>query len=254
MTQQSENLGRTKERIRWVLLIVSCFVLSSSVLFIVTERMFLPNAWYPYQFDSLSEALRLKPTSFQTGNQPYIYSRNWEVSETSNVELKFSARVSQRVKADLWGTSTPSLLAAWVADSSGGYTHVATPTGTDPYIFRSVKTDSSVAGQRFQVEVQMRSQKAIPAVGCRGIWLQENGGKYLSQCFPVALNKDWRTFRFEWVAPKEATSASLRTVINDFDGLEYDVKNLVLKVWSRKFLADPRAARTHGRSDVVRLA
>ena len=216
------------QRLRWLILTVALFVLVCSVGFIILERVFLPSAWYPYQSDSLLEAMSGKPVTRKVGEALKIYSRFWKLPRASKARLNFSARVFSKNQRDIWGRSVLSMTTSWVSDPAGSFTRVKSGLGSDSYLYRSVNTSLPIAGQQFRIEIQMRSRQNIPASGCRGVWLQENGGKYASQCFPTALTPNWKTFRFEWVAPRDATTSSIRVVLNDFDGLEYDVRDLLL--------------------------
>jgi O-Antigen ligase len=228
MGQRFEISEEAVKRVRWVLLGFALFVLGSSGLYILLERIFLPYAWYPYSTNSLLGIMQQESATFKSGNVEQIRSRRWEIGSSTSVSLKFSAKASQSKLEDLWGISTPTLIPIWFEDATGGFTRVQTPLGADPYLFRSVRTLTPIASQKFQVEVKMRSREFVKAQNCRGIWLQENGGSYLSKCFPLTLTPSWQKFRFDWTAPAEARSTSIRVVINDFDGLEYDVRDLVL--------------------------
>jgi hypothetical protein len=205
------------------------FFLLFSVSFIVLERFYLPFAWYPYHAGSLLEATGLKPTVLSSDKKVNIFSRSWFFSRSSSAKLTFRAKVKSLKERDLWGASDPAFQINWVADSEGGYTRVLSPKSFDPYLYRSVTTESPIAGQHFRVSIQMRSRANIPALGCRGVWLQENGGSYASRCVPVALTNNWQTFSFDWIPPRQAISRSVRVVINDFDGFEFDLRNLVIE-------------------------
>jgi O-Antigen ligase len=51
-----------------------------------------------------------------------------------------------------------------------------------------------------------------------------------SGCLPVALNDQWQGFTYSWTAPQVKDSPSkLRVVLNDFDGLEFDVRGFQLQ-------------------------
>ena len=221
--------NRNQSKILRNLSFLALFFLFFSVFFIVLERLFLPLAWYPYQTQSLLEATKLKPVILTSSKTQGIYSRSWFFPKPSSAKLVFKAKVNTLKERDIWGASDSAFQINWIADSNRGYTRVLNPKGVDPYLYRSVATKLPLAGQHFRVKIQMRSRTNIPVVGCRGVWLQENGGSYASKCFPVALTKDWQTFCFDWIPPSQAISKSLRIVLNDFDGLELDVRNLVLE-------------------------
>jgi hypothetical protein len=230
MKQQFEFLEKADERVRWSVIILALAILSASAVYVILERIFLPYAWSPYGANSLLEVVQQKPVTFESGNTSKIYLRRWKMSSETRTTLRFSAKARRKDDRDLWGVSipSPSFTPVWFNDSQGGFTRVQTPLGDDPYLFRSSRTSSPIALQQFRVELEMRSREIIPAQNCRGVWLQENGGSYASKCFPIELTPRWKKFLFDWTAPIEAHSSSIRVVLNDFDGLEYDVRNLVL--------------------------
>jgi hypothetical protein len=70
----------------------------------------------------------------------------------------------------------------------------------------------------------------IPATGCRGVWLQEDGGEYAAKCQAVALDSAWKPVHLQWVPPQSSQSPNrIRVVLNDFDGLRYDVRRVRLE-------------------------
>lgn len=212
--------------LRWGFLLLAFGVLFLSVVFIVFEIMFLPQTWYPYQSGSLFQALQLEPTKLLGTSKIGIFSRNWDIAAPTTARLSFRAKVHDKHAQDIWGFSMPSLKTTWIDSSQGGFLRVQVPVGGDPYLYRSVATPIPISSQSFRVVVQMRARVSITRQGCRGIWLQENGGTYAAQCFPVALSPQWETFSFVWRPPGTTISKSIRVVINDFDGLEFDIRGL----------------------------
>jgi hypothetical protein len=225
----SSGLTKHTSILRWVLLVLGLSILLLSVVFIVLEILFLPQTWYPYQSGTLFQALQLEPTKLLGTPNIGIFSRAWDISIPTTVQLSFRAKIQNNNLQEIWGFSMPSLKTIWSDSSQGGFLRVQVPVGDDPYLYRSVATLTPISGQRFRVTVQMRARVPITRQGCRGIWLQENGGTYAAQCFPVALSSQWETFSFEWQPPKNAISRSIRAVINDFDGLEFDIRNLKIE-------------------------
>jgi hypothetical protein len=220
------TLTRGTSILRWGLLLLALSILLLSVVFIVLEVILLPQTWYPYQSGSLFQALQLEPAKLLGSSKIGIFARAWDISTPTTVQLNFRAKIQNKNPQDVWGFSMQSFISTWADSPEGGYLRVQVPVGDDPYLYRSVATPTPISEQRFRVTVQMRARVPIARQGCRGIWLQENGGTYAAQCFPVALNLQWKTFSFKWQPPKNATSRSIRAVINDFNGLEFDVRNL----------------------------
>jgi hypothetical protein len=218
--------SRGKLIFQWISLTLALIGLLSSVIFIFLELFFLPEAWYPYHTSSLLEALKLEPIKLIGTPITGIFSRDWQITKPTTLKLNFRARIDTEISKDIWGFSMDSFKSDWIQDTSGSFLRIQVPTGIDPYLYRSVLTPSPISGKRFRVSLQMRARVPIALQGCRGVWLQENGGSYASQCFPVALNKQWESFNFEWQAPLNALSKSVRVVINDFDGLEFDIRDL----------------------------
>jgi O-Antigen ligase len=224
------KLTRRTSILRWGLLLLAFGVLLLSVIFIVLEIMFLPQTWYPYQSGSLFQAVQLEPTKLFGTSNIGIFSRNWDVATSTSAKLSFRAKVQDKNAQDTWGFSMPSITTNWTDSPQGGFLRVQVPVGGDPYLYRSVATPLSISEQRFRVTAQMRARVPIARQGCRGIWLQENGGTYAAQCFPVALSPQWQTYSFEWQPPATAISRSIRVVINDFDGLEFDIRGLKIEL------------------------
>jgi hypothetical protein len=242
MYELKKTSDNFKNILRVSLLCLAFAFLFLSVLFMVLEHFFLPSSWYPYEVDSLSKVLKIKPIIIKSSENSPIYSRNWFFPEPVLSKFHFDARVKMIEQRDIWGASDAAFQLNWI--TSDRYTRVFTPRGADPFLYRSVSTKSPISGHEFRVSIKMRSRRNIPISGCRGVWLQENGGTYPFACFPIALTPNWQTFRFEWKAPKEALSKSIRVVLNDFDDLEFDVRDLVLEqkvsdVWETLLPLEP---------------
>jgi O-Antigen ligase len=110
------------------------------------------------------------------------------------------------------------------------FTRVSTPHGADPFLSLPIETGLPIMGRTFRVSLELRANKPIPVLGCRGLWLQEFGRGFASACLPVAVNANWQRFTLMWTAPRVVGSPSaLRVVLNDFDGLEYDLRGLRLE-------------------------
>jgi hypothetical protein len=228
------TLTRRTYILRWGLLLLAFGVLLLSVVFIVLEIIFLPKTWYPYQSGSLFQTLYLEPTKLLGTSQIGIFSREWDITTPTTAQLSFRAKTQNQNAQDIWGFSMLSFTTNWTDSPQGGFLRVQVPVGGDPYLYRSVATPIPISVQRFRATVQMRARVPIARQGCRGIWLQENGGTYAAQCFPVALSPQWETFSFEWQPPETAISRSIRVVINDFDGLEFDIRNLKIELQQAK--------------------
>ena len=83
-------------------------------------------------------------------------------------------------------------------------------------------------GKTFRVTLEMRSTEPFSARGCTGVWLQTWGEGGKADCLRVVLDDAWQQVEHTWTAPQESTSSIIRVILNDFDGLSYDVKNVRL--------------------------
>lgn len=151
-------------------------------------------------------------------------SRSWQIPEaTERLELSFEAKLLSGAVGWQWYTSIKGYRLDPKSENGKTFTHVTTPTEGDPYLMRNFMLPEAIAGQAFRVEIELRSSTPLAAEGCRGIWLQtwlEGGG---ASCLAVALTPEWQTFQHTWTASPEAVSHIVRVILNDFDGLSYDI-------------------------------
>jgi hypothetical protein len=172
-----------------------------------------PNNWWTGQVQLVAKT-----------NQ--FFKRSWFVQpEATSPVLRFEAREA----------TSPSL--NWVASSAGidiksnsDITKISVTQVRDPFVQQVFFTGAPLAGRRFRVALDFRANKSFPAFGCRGIWLQESGGNYAGVCQSVRLGPNWKRFELTWLAPNSIHSpASLQVVLNDFDGITFEVRNLELE-------------------------
>lgn len=151
-------------------------------------------------------------------------SRTWQIPETTDtLELTFEAKLLSGTLGWQWYTSAKGYTLEPKNENGMTFTRVTTPTEGDPYLLRNYMSSEAVAGQTFRVEIALRSSTPLAAEGCRGIWLQtwlEGGG---ASCLAVALTPEWQMFQHTWTASPAAVSYIVRVILNDFDGLSYDV-------------------------------
>jgi O-Antigen ligase len=151
-------------------------------------------------------------------------SRNWKIPEaTERLELTLEAKLLSGTVGWQWYPSIKGYTLEPKNENGIIFTHVTTPIEGDPYLLRNYTLPEAIAGQTFRVEIELRSSTPLAAEGCRGIWLQtwlEGGG---ASCLALALTPEWQTFQHTWTAPSEAVSHIIRIILNDFDGLSYDV-------------------------------
>jgi hypothetical protein len=154
--------------------------------------------------------------------------RSWlQPAGSAGIGLEFQARVTGLSQNWSWEPSQPGFGLQDRLESGHVLTRVVFPRGADPYLFIALDTGRHISGQVFRVSLEMRAKQPIPARGCRGIWLQEDGRAYAAKCLPVALSPSWKNFSLIWQAPPVKDSPTgLRVVLNDFDGLEFDVRRI----------------------------
>jgi hypothetical protein len=153
-------------------------------------------------------------------------SRTWQIPETTEtLELTLEAKLQSGTVGWQWYPSVKGYTLEPKNENEVTFTHVTTPAGGDPYLLRNYTLPEAIAGQTFRVEMELRSSTPLPIAteGCRGIWLQtwlEGGG---ASCLAVALTPEWQTFKHTWTASPDAVSRIIRVILNDFNGLSYDV-------------------------------
>ena len=184
------------------------------------ERTNLSTLWRPFH-----EALDARST------------RAWSLPPAlpeSEVRLSFEARLLSGTPDWNWHRSTPEFRLEALTDEGEPYTRVQTPSGSDPYLMRTyTTTPGPVGGERLRATVTLRAERPIPASGNRGIWLQAQGEKLYLKTLPVALTTRWQTFVLDWTPPASVENSVIHLVLNDFDGLNFDVKDASLEIFRR---------------------
>jgi hypothetical protein len=155
--------------------------------------------------------------------------RSWLLpAEANEVRASLEVRAVERIP-DQWVKSDGRIQLAQIQEDGEVFSRVGTPLGIDPFLAWTFDTGQSLGGRTFRVSLEMRSPDPFPKMGCRGVWLQEDGGAYHTKCQAVALQATWKRIQLNWRAPEESTSSRIRIVLNDFDGLDYDVRRVRLE-------------------------
>jgi hypothetical protein len=201
-------------------------LLSTLILIAILVQLIAPYTWSNSQRHSFTSFL----SSLKEDQVSYTYSsRTWQIlDDTRTLELGFEAKLVSGTLGWQWAASSSGFKLEPVTEKGVTFTRVVTPLGFDPYLLRSYRLPQAVAGQTFKIEIDLRSPTLLAAEGCRGVWLQtwfEGGG---ASCLAVALTPKWQTFTHTWTAPGTATSHIIRVILNDFDGLTYDVGETTL--------------------------
>ena len=158
-----------------------------------------------------------------------LAARSWRLpAEAEGLELSFDARLVRGALGWDWFRSAGGFELTPLEEDGIPFTRVVTPQGGDPYLMRTFDVGSPAGGRTFRVALEMRSPAPIPAEGCRGVWLQTWGPGGDAKCQPVDLGPEWRPLELTWTAPEASESSVIRVVLNDFDGLSYDVRNVEL--------------------------
>jgi len=93
---------------------------------------------------------------------------------------------------------------------------------------REFDTGKPLAGRTFRASARLRADTIGSTTGCRGIVLQENGGRFRGACLPVTLSPEWREHVIEWTAPEEVTMSELRVLLNDV-GIDLEIADLTVE-------------------------
>lgn len=157
--------------------------------------------------------------------------RRWELpSQADNFRLTLEARALAGQTGWAWFASEGDIEIGRMIENGTSYTRITTPTSGDPYVMRYFDLGRPTAGNTFRVEMEMRAPQSIPKAGCRGVWLHvwyDGGG---AKCESLALDTEWQTISTAWQVPNTARSHIIRVILNNFHGLTYDVRNVILYV------------------------
>jgi hypothetical protein len=219
------SLVRLKHTVFYKMLVaVVCLV----VLLGIIGQLLAPYIWLSSERHSFFSFI----TALQEDQLERTASRSWQPpNDVSQVRFSFEARLLSGSLGWQWLGSSRGYKLESVTEQDITFTRVTTPPGGDPYLMRSYDLGEPVGGHRFRVDISLRSATPINAEGCRGVWLQvwHEGGD--ASCLSVALTPAWQQFSHLWTAPEAATSPVIRIILNDFDGLSYDIKETKLYLW-----------------------
>ena len=191
----------------------------------VSGPVLASRVWQDPQALSLTDVL----TNLRRNAVTTVAARSWRFPEgVEGLELSFEARLVKGKLGWDWFRSAPGFELTSLEENGTAFTHVVTPQGGDPYLMRTFDLATPAGGRTFKVQLELRSATPIPAEGCRGVWLQTwgTGGDYA--CAAVALGPEWRPVELAWTAPATSEASVVRVILNDFNGLSYDVRNVEL--------------------------
>ena len=155
-------------------------------------------------------------------------ARSWTVPQgTSRVSFHVDAKTLEAGNAWDWKSNGPVEISP--APSLGhGASIIRFGDSGDPYAQRWFDLGAPVGGNSFRVALDVRAERPIAALGCRGVWLQVWGMGGGAKCDALAVGPEWRRYELQWEAPKAAASHIIRVVLNDFDGHTIDVRDVHL--------------------------
>lgn len=214
------SLFTFKKGLHRVLVTILLFFLASAAL----EPLLVERIWQDPQTRDLTSTLQDSQRNLVTRTSV----RSWRAPPEDELELSFESRVAEGRTGWDWFRSTGGFKLTPLTDRGKTFTRVETPTGGDPYLMRTFDLRSPAGGRTFKVDVEMRAPEMIEAKRCRGVWLQTWGPGGEAACQDVALGPEWKSFDLTWTAPPASTSHIVRVILNDFDGLRYDVRNVKL--------------------------
>jgi hypothetical protein len=166
------------------------------------------------------------------GHGEFISNNSFRFWETSNVvnHLSINAKVRMvgSVTGWMWEVSDQNIVLKPDFEGEQLFTQVVVPEGKDPYLQLLFDGGNDLAGASFRVSLEMRAATPIPAIGCRGVWLQVWGKGGGALCKALEISSEWQTYSHEWTVPETAQSRYVRIILNDFEGLSFDVRNVHL--------------------------
>ena len=200
-------------------------VLMLFLLAAVSGPVLASRIWQDPQALSLSDVL----ANFRHNTVTTLAARSWRFpASAQGLELSFEARLVRGELGWDWFRSAGGFELTPLEEGGTTFTRVVTPQSGDPYLMRTFDLGTPVGGTTFKVQLELRSATPVPAAGCRGVWLQTWGPGGGTKCQAVDLGPEWRKVELEWTAPVGSESSIIRVVLNDFDGLSYDVRNIEL--------------------------
>ena len=226
------SLITPKKGFKSILVAILIFFLASALAEPVLSARVWPNPDARDMMTTLTSLNRASITRTST--------RSWSAPpESEELKLSFDARVVSGETGWDWFRSVRRFELTPLEEGEQ-FTRVKTPLEGDPYLMRTFDLGAPAANRTFKVELELRAPAPVPiaAEGCRGIWLQTWGEGGSSTCRELALGSEWRNVELLWTVPSSSTSSVIRIVLNDFNGLSYDVKNVKLferreSKWSR---------------------
>jgi hypothetical protein len=115
-------------------------------------------------------------------------------------------------------------------DDGGAFTRADSPTGPDPYLYRSYQLGQPLAGMTLRAALTLRLAEEAPAEqtpACGTLQLAEEGGRHVgAQTF--CLDAAWQRVELNWQPPASASRPELVLVINDLDGRRFDIGEVSL--------------------------
>lgn len=180
--------------------------------------------------DAAFKLARLIATGTQTVNAASEHS--WTIPKgTSRVTLRTVLRDARGSWAWAWRTHGPVEIRP-LASAGPSAARIRFGSGDDPYVMRWFDQPVPIAGKRFRVTLEARSDSPVLPGGCRGISLQAWGHGGGTSCQSLVLSSSWQSFHYEWTPPPTAQTHDLRIVLKGTTGQVIDVRKVQLFEYS----------------------
>lgn len=191
----------------------------------VSGPILASRIWQDPQALSLTDVLaNLRQNTVST-----LAARSWRLpAAVDGLELSFEVRLLEGALGWDWFRSAGGFKLTPLEENGTPFTRVVTPRSNDPYLMRTYELEGPAGGKTFRVQLDMRAPTPVPAEACRGVWLQTWGPGGDAKCQAVDLTPEWRPVELEWTVPAASESPVIRVVLNNFDGLSYDVREVEL--------------------------
>ncbi len=146
--------------------------------------------------------------------------QTWTVPTETNLIWSFEGRLTEGNPGWDWRRNDTAVTLTRMRDSLGDYTRVQVPRAeTEYYISRTFNFDAPVDGRIFMFRMLARSS----AFEQTDAYIMATGGAR----FPLSFSPEWQVIERGWIAGG-VSSNTIRVLLRDLNGLEFDVTGLRL--------------------------
>lgn len=166
--------------------------------------------------------LMSRPEHLSVSSAP-VY-RTWGLSRPGReVMLRADLRLDAGRPGWAWSTSTQQAQMSPRSTLGAVWTHFS-PTGPNPFIYRSFDTGSPLSGHTFRASVDLRSGRDS---ACGSIYLAEQGAEHRAER-RVCPGRTWATYTLSWTAPPSAHRHTVDIIVNGFHGTSLELRKPVI--------------------------